>query len=493
MSKRKEIEIKNLEITDAGAEGNCIGRHEGAVVFVPYVVPGDVVDVIAKKKHSYYEGRVTHIVSFSPDRVEALCQHSGICGGCKWQQMKYEKQLYYKQKQVFDHFTRIGKFPFPEIRPIIASTNIFNYRNKIEYTFSDRKWLSKADLEKVKSGENADGTADVENKTAMDNIAEARNTESIETRGLGFHLPSMFDKILDIEYCHLHSEKGNHIRNAIRDYAIQQNLTFWHARKQEGLLRNLILRRATTGDYMLIMVFSEWNAQSQGLMEFIQTRFPAITSLLYVINNKQNDSISDLEVHLFGGKDHIMEQMRDLQFKVSPLAFYQTNAAQALALYSHAAELANIQPHEAVYDLYTGTGTIALFVARNARKVTGIEYVPSAVEDAKVNARLNNIDNVEFVAGDMAKIFTDNFITSHGKPDVIITDPPRAGMHQQVVNQILKIEPKRIVYVSCNSATQARDIALLTEKYEVSAVQPVDMFPHTQHVENIALLIKRTH
>ena len=310
----------------------------------------------------------------------------------------------------------------------------------------------------------------------------------METRGLGFHLPSLFDKILDINYCHLHSEQGNRIRNAVRDYAIAQNLSFWHARKHEGLLRNLILRRSTTEDYMLIMVFSDWNAQSKELMEFIRNNFPEITALLYVINSKMNDSISDLKVNLFAGKDHMMEQMRDLQFKVSPLAFYQTNAAQALQLYSHAADLAAIRPHESVYDLYTGTGTIALFVARNAKKVTGIEYVESAVEDAKVNAQINHINNVEFVAGDMAKIFTDSFIESHGKPDVIITDPPRAGMHPQVVAQILKIKPERIVYVSCNSATQARDIALLSEKYAVKAIQPVDMFPHTQHVENIALL-----
>ena len=464
MGKKKEILIENLEITDAGAEGNCIGRHDGAVVFVPFVVPGDVVDVLAKKKHSYYEGKVTRMVSCSADRVEPRCSHFGICGGCKWQQMAYERQLFYKQKQVFDHFTRIGKFPFPEISPIIASAEIFRYRNKIEYTFSDRKWLSKADLEKA---------------------------DELETRGLGFHLPSLFDKILNIDHCHLHSEKGNLIRNAIRDYAIGQNLTFWHARKQEGLLRNLILRRSTTGDYMLIMVFSEWNKQSEGVMSFIRDTFPEITSLMYVINQKPNDSISDLETFTYAGKDHMMEQMRDLRFKVSPLAFYQTNAAQALQLYSHAANLAAIQPHECVYDLYTGTGTIALFVARNAKKVIGIEYVLSAVEDAKVNAQINNIDNVEFVAGDMAKIFTDSFIGLHGKPDVIITDPPRAGMHPQVIAQILNIAPHRIVYVSCNSATQARDISLLSESYVVTAVQPVDMFPHTQHVENISLLQRK--
>ena len=461
MSKRKEITIENLEITDAGAEGVCIGRHEGAVVFVPYVVPGDVVDVTARKKHSYYEARVTRFVSLSQKRAEPRCAHFGTCGGCKWQQMDYQSQLYYKQKQVFDHFTRIGKFPFPEISPILASDNIFGYRDKIEYTFSDRKWLSKEDLEKV---------------------------ETLETRGLGFHLNGMFDKVLDINYCHLHSETGNRIRNRVREFGIQNNYAFWNARRQEGLLRNMILRRSTTGDYMAIMVFSEWNSQSRAMMEMLQKEFPEITSLMYVVNSKMNDSISDLEVRLFAGNGHMTEQMRDLQFKVSPLAFYQTNPEQALKLYSNAAEFAAIRPDDIVYDLYTGTGTIALFVARNAKKVVGIEYVESAVEDARANAQLNGIGNTEFVAGDMAKILTDDFIASHGRPNVILTDPPRAGMHPKVVEQLLKVAPERIVYVSCNSATQARDIALLAEKYDVAAVQPVDMFPHTHHVENIALL-----
>lgn len=464
MGKRKEITIENLEITDAGAEGNCIGHYEGAVVFVPFVVPGDTVDVIAKKKHSYYEARVIRTNSYSTDRVEPDCKHFGLCGGCKWQQMKYEKQLYYKQKQVSDHFSRIGKFPFPPLQPIIGSEKTFGYRNKIEYTFTDRKWLTSDELNRV---------------------------DELETKGLGFHLPSMFDKILDIDNCCLHSETGNRIRNSVKNYAIAHNLSFWHARKQEGLLRNLILRRSTTGDYMLIMVFSDWNEQSREMMEYIHQNFPEITALMYVINKKMNDSISDLEVVSYAGKDHMMEKMENLQFKVSPLAFYQTNAAQALQLYKQVRLMANIRQDESVYDLYTGTGTIALFVAKNALKVTGIEYVESAVEDAKVNAKLNNIDNVEFYAGDMAKILTNDFIEKHGKPDVIITDPPRTGMHPQVVSQILEIAPQRIVYVSCNSATQARDIALLSEKYEVGIVQPVDMFPHTQHVENVALLIRK--
>ena len=464
MSKRKEITIENLEITDAASEGLGVGRHEGAVVFVPFVVPGDVVDVYAKKKHSFYQAKVTRFVSRSSDRVEPRCAHFGTCGGCKWQMMAYEKQLYYKQKQVYDHFSRIGKFPFPEIRPILASDRIFGYRDKIEYTFSDRKWLSKEDLEKA---------------------------DSLETRGLGFHLQGMFDKILDIDYCHLHSGLGNRIRNKIKAFAISHDYIFWNARTQEGLLRNLILRRSTTGDVMAIVVFKAWTEQSRELMAFVQNEFPEITALMYVINDKMNDSISDLEVHSFAGKNFLMEQMRDLQFKVSPLAFYQTNPEQAFKLYSQVESLAGIQPDETVYDLYTGTGTIALFVARHAKKVVGIEYVESAVEDARINAQLNGISNVEFVAGDMAKIFTDDFIAIHDTPDVILTDPPRAGMHPQVVEQLLKIAPQRIVYVSCNSATQARDIALLSGTYEVAAVQPVDMFPHTHHVENIALLVRK--
>lgn len=464
MSKRKEITIENLEIIDAASEGLGVGRHEGAVVFVPFVVPGDVVDVWAKKKHSFYQAKVTRFVSYSADRVDPRCAHFVTCGGCKWQMMAYEKQLIYKQKQVFDHFSRIGKFPFPEIRPILASDHIFEYRDKIEYTFSDRKWLAREDLEKA---------------------------DCMETRGLGFHLQGMFDKILDIEHCHLHSELGNRIRNSVKAYAIANGFAFWNPRKQEGLLRNLIMRRSTTGDIMAIMVFTAWTEESQNMMEFIQKEFPEITALMYVINNKMNDSISDLEVRPFAGKNFLMEQMRELLFKVSPLAFYQTNPEQAFKLYSQVENLADIQAGETVYDLYTGTGTIALFVARHAKKVVGIEYVESAVEDARANARLNGIENVEFVAGDMAKIFTDEFIAAHGTPDVILTDPPRAGMHPQVVEQLLKIKPKRIVYVSCNSATQARDIALLSDTYEVIAVQPVDMFPHTHHVENIALLVLR--
>ena len=464
MQKNKEINIENLEITDAGAEGVCIGRHEGAVVFVPYAVPGDVVDVTAKKKHAYYQARITRFVKLSPHRVEPRCAHFGTCGGCKWQQMEYAMQLHYKQKQVFDHFTRIGKFPFPEIRPIIAANEIFDYRDKIEYTFSDRKWLSKEDLEKA---------------------------DTLETRGLGFHLPGMFDKILDISHCHLHSDTGNRIRNSLKEFGIKNDYTFWNARRQEGLLRNLILRRSTTGERMAILVFSEWNGQSRKMMEFVRETFPEITSLMYVVNNKANDSITDLEVMPYAGKDHLTERMRNLQFKVSPLAFYQTNPEQAFKLYSQVEALAGIEPDELVYDLYTGTGTIALFVAGNAKKVVGIEYVEPAVADARVNAELNSIGNVEFVAGDMAKILTDDFVARHGHPDVILTDPPRAGMHPKVVDQLLKIAPERIVYVSCNSATQARDIALLAGNYEVTAVQPVDMFPHTHHVENIALLTRR--
>lgn len=464
MSNKKEIIIKKLEITDAGAEGICIGRYDNTVVFVPYVVPGDVVDVIARKHHSFYRANVERFLSYSKDRIKPKCPHFGECGGCYWQNMIYEKQLYYKQKQVFDHFNRIGKFPFPEISPILASDNIFDYRNKVEYTFSDRKWLKKEELD---------------------------NVDNLELKGCGFHLPGMFDKVLDIDYCYLHSELGNRIRNTVRKFGIEHNYSFRNARKQEGLLRNMILRRSTQGDYMLIMVFAEWNDKSENMMKFIKDSFPDISSLMYVINDKVNDSISDLKVQLYAGRDYMMEKMRNLQFKVSPLAFYQTNAAQALKLYTKVEELSDIKKDEIIYDLYTGTGTIAMFVSHHAKKTVGIEYIESAVENARENAKINKIDNVEFVAGDISKIFTDDFILKHGSPNVIITDPPRAGMHPGVVAQILKIKAEKIVYVSCNSATQARDISLLSQDYDVKAVQPVDMFPHTQHVENIALLLRK--
>ena len=463
--KKKEIIIENLEIIDAGAEGVSIGRYENAVVFVPYAVPGDVVDVKAIKKRSYYHSKILNIKISSPQRVKPECQHFGECGGCKWQQMDYTMQLHYKQKQVVDNFIRIGKFPFPKVLPILASDYIFEYRNKIEYTFSSRRWLTDEEI----------SCSDV-----------------FDTRGLGFHIQGMFDRVLDVKKCHLHLEIGNKIRNSIKAYAIENNLLFWDAREKEGFLRNMIIRFSSCGDLMLIMVFRTYNEAAEKLMHSIDSHFPEITSLLYVINEKQNDVVTDLPVQLFTGKDFMIEKMNDLEFKIHPHAFYQTNSHQALKLYTVVKEFAQIEADDLVYDLYTGTGTIALFVAREAKKVVGIEYIEAAVENAKENAEINHISNTEFLAGDMAKIFTQEFVNEHGKPNIIITDPPRAGMHPDVIEQIMNIEPEKIVYVSCNPASQARDIALMIDKYTVSNVQPVDMFPHTHHVENVVLLLKRS-
>jgi 23S rRNA (uracil1939-C5)-methyltransferase len=458
--------IENLYITEAGSEGVCIGKYEDKVVFVPYVVPGDIIDAqVMKKKKSYYQAKAMVVHSYSPDRVTPRCEHFGLCGGCKWQNMNYDLQLHYKRKQVIDNFQRIGKFNFPEVNPIMPSDLIFAYRNKVEYTFSNRRWLSKEEMSNI-------------------------DTELIDTNGLGFHLPGMFDKILDIHHCDLHNELGNDIRNAIKDYSIEHKLSFWNARSQTGLLRNVIIRTSTNGDTMLILVLTAFEAEAEALLSFLGKQFPQITSILYVENTKMNDAITDLSAKVYYGNDFLMEQMGNLKFKVAPLAFYQTNAGQASKLYEATIRLADMDGTQTVYDLYTGTGTIALFAAKHAKKVTGIEYVASAIDAAVENAKLNHIENVSFFAGDMAKILTDEFIASNGIPDVVITDPPRAGMHPKVVDQLLKINPQRIVYVSCNPATQARDIALLAHKYTVKEVQPIDMFPHTHHVENIALLIK---
>lgn len=461
--KKKEIFIENLEIIDAGAEGVSIGRYEETVVFVPYGVPGDIVDVKAIKKRSYYHSKIISIKSPSPDRVTPVCQHFGECGGCKWQHMDYAMQLHYKQKQVVDNFTRIGKFPFPTALPIIASDNIYEYRNKIEYTFSSRRWLTDKEI----SG-----------------------TDVFDSRGLGFHMQGMFDRVLDIEKCRLHFDIGNNIRNTIKAYAFENNLPFWDAREKEGFLRNMVIRFSSCGDLMLIMVFHHYDEASEKLLHYIHTHFPEITSLMYVINDKQNDIITDLPVKLFTGKDFMIERMNDLEFKIHPHAFYQTNSKQALKLYTIIKDFAQIKQEDLVYDLYTGTGTIALFIAREAKKVVGIEYIEAAVENAKENACINHIDNVDFVAGDMAKILTAELVKKYGTPNVIITDPPRAGMHPNVIEEIINIAPEKIIYVSCNPGTQARDIALLTDNYCVAKVQPVDMFPHTQHVENVVLLQK---
>ncbi|MBP7102495.1 MAG: 23S rRNA (uracil(1939)-C(5))-methyltransferase RlmD [Bacteroidales bacterium] len=459
--KKKEIIIEDLEIIDAGAEGVSIGRHDNAVVFVPYAVPGDIVDVKAIKKRSYYHSKIIRIKKSSPQRVVPLCRHFGECGGCSWQQMEYAMQLYYKQKQVVDNFIRIGKFSFPKLQTILPSENIYEYRNKIEYTFSTRRWLTDEEI---------------------------TTPGMFDHRSLGFHMQGMFDRVLDIEKCHLHPDIGNQIRNTIRTYAIENNLDFWDAREVKGFLRNMVIRFSSKGDLMLIMVFSSYNQEAEKLMYMIHEHFPEITSLFYVVNDKQNDVITDLPIQLFAGKDFMIENMDNLAFKIHPHAFYQTNSRQALNLYGIVKEFADIKHEDIVYDLYTGTGTIALFVAQQAKKIVGIEYVVAAVENAKENALINNIHNVEFIAGDMAKILTDEFVEQYGRPNIIITDPPRAGMQPQVIEEIMKILPEKIVYVSCNPATQARDIAMMIEKYTVSKVQAVDMFPHTQHVENVVLL-----
>lgn len=464
--KKKNLPLyENVEITGIAAEGKALTRINDMVVFVPYCVPGDVVDLqVTKKKHSFMEARVERLVKPSEHRCEPVCKHYGECGGCKWQILPYEDQLRYKQQQIVDNLTRIGKVELPEISPILGSRHIYEYRNKLEFTFSDRKWLS------------------------WDVIRTAGGLEHVDTAyGVGFHIPNCFDKVLDITECHLMPDINNRIRNSIRDFAREHGISFYNEHAHEGQLRTLIIRTNHKGEVMLIVVWGE--APDMRLMEYLQQTFPKIVSLLYVVNQKLNDTISDQEVHVFAGQDHIMEQMEDLQFKVGPKSFYQTNTEQAYELYKVAREFAELTGNELVFDLYTGTGTIANFVAHQAKQVIGIEYVPEAIEDAKVNARLNHLDNTLFFAGDMKDILNADFIAHYGRPDVIITDPPRAGMHEDVVKTILAAEPKRIVYVSCNPATQARDLNLLDAKYKVTRVQPVDMFPHTQHVENVVQLV----
>jgi len=464
--KKKNLPLyENVEITGIAAEGKALTRINDMVVFVPYCVPGDIVDLqVTKKKHSFMEARVERLVKPSEHRCEPVCKHYGECGGCKWQILPYEDQLRYKQQQIIDNLTRIGKVELPAISPILGSKHIYEYRNKLEFTFSDRKWLS------------------------WDVIRAAGGLEHVDTAyGVGFHIPNCFDKVLDITECHLMPDINNRIRNAIRDFAREHGISFYNEHAHEGQLRTLIIRTNHRGEVMLIVVWGE--APDMRLMEYLQQTFPEIVSLLYVVNQKLNDTISDQEVHVFAGQDHIMEQMEDLQFKVGPKSFYQTNTEQAYELYKVAREFAELTGNELVFDLYTGTGTIANFVAHQAKQVIGIEYVPEAIEDAKVNARLNRLDNTLFFAGDMKDILNGDFIARYGRPDVIITDPPRAGMHEDVVKTILAAKPKRIVYVSCNPATQARDLNLLDEKYRVTRVQPVDMFPHTQHVENVVQLV----
>ena len=474
MSKKKNLPVfENIEITGVAAEGKALVRINDIVTFVPNCVPGDIVDLqITKKKHSFMEAKVLRLVQPSPVRCEAKCKHFGVCGGCKWQILPYAEQLKYKQQQIVDNLTRIGKIELPEISPILGSKHIYEYRNKLEFTCADRKWFPWEVIEAAGGLDKVDSTY-----------------------GLGFHIPNCFDKVLDIETCHLMPDINNRIRNEVRSYAREHGLTFYNEHTHEGLLRTLILRNNHKGELMLIVVFGEeiknQKSNIKHLLENLHVKFPEIIALLYVENLKFNDTIGDQDVKVFFGQDHIMEQMEDLQFKVGPKSFYQTNTEQAYELYKVAREFAELTGDELVYDLYTGTGTIANFVAKQARQVIGIEYVPEAIEDAKVNSKINHIENTLFFAGDMKDILNDDFVAKYGRPDVIITDPPRAGMHEDVVNVILNAAPKRIVYVSCNPATQARDLALLDAKYKVTKVQPVDMFPHTQHVENVVQLCLR--
>ena len=469
--KKKELPLlEKITITDVAAEGKALAKVNDLVVFVPYVVPGDVVDLqVKRKKNHYAEAVAVKFHEWSPMRAQPFCQHFGVCGGCKWQCLAYDDQLRYKQKQVFDNLTRIGKVELPEFRPIMGSEKTRFYRNKLEYTFSNKRWLTE---EEVKQEVTYD-----------------------QMNAVGFHIPGAFDKVLAIEKCWLQDDVSNRIRNAIRDYAYEHGYAFFNLRTQEGLLRNMMVRTSSTGELMVLLqckvTDEEDRAKMKRLLQYVGDTFPEITSLLYVENDKCNDTIGDLPVEVFKGNDHIFEEMEGLRFKVGPISFYQTNSEQAYNLYKVAREFAGLSGSELVYDLYTGTGTIANFVSRQARQVIGIEYVPEAIEDAKVNSALNGIGNTLFYAGDMKDILTQEFINEHGRPDVIITDPPRAGMHTDVINVLLFAEPKRIVYVSCNPATQARDLQLLDGKYRVTAVQPVDMFPHTHHVENVVLLERR--
>ena len=466
--KRKNLPVvPELEITGIAAEGNAIARWGELVVFVPYGAPGDIADIkIEKKRSSYANGRIERLVRPSAQRCEPKCAHFGTCGGCRWQHLPYELQLSAKQQQVEDALRRIAKVELPEITPILGSEKQWEYRNKMEYTFSNRRWLT---WEQVNAGE----------------VPENRC-------GAGFHITGAFDKVLDIDRCWLQDDLGNRIRNSVKEYALEKGYTFFDLKAQTGLLRTMMIRIATTGQVMVLMAFGEDNPeQITDVLEFIRNRFPEVTSLMYAINTKANDSMDGVEVSLFAGKPFIEEKMEDLVFRVGPKSFYQTNSAQALNLYRTARDFAGLSGNELVYDLYTGTGTIANFVARNARKVIGIEYVPEAIEDAKVNSAVNGIDNTEFFAGDMKDVLNDDFIAEHGAPDVMIVDPPRAGMHQDVVDTILRARPAKIVYVSCNPSTQARDIALLDSQYKVERVRPVDMFPHTHHVENVVLLVRR--
>ena len=464
---RKQI-FENVEVIDTGAKGKTIAKApDGKVIFLLNAVPGDVVDVQTfKKRKAYYEGKATTFHKLSDKRTKPACEHFGICGGCKWQDMAYQHQLFYKQKEVTNNLMRIGHIELPKVTPILSSANEYLYRNKMEFSFSNNRWLTTTEIQS--------------------------NKDLGDRNALGFHIPGMWDKILDIKKCHLQADPSNAIRNAVKQFAIDNNLEFFNIRKQTGLLRTMMIRTSSTGNIMVIIqFFKEDKANRKLLLDFLGKTFPQITSLQYVINQKANDTIYNQEVICYKGEDHIFEEMEGLRFKINAKSFYQTNSNQAFKLYKIARNFAGLRGNELVYDLYTGTGTIAQFVAKQARKVVGIETVPDAIAAAKENAQLNNINNVEFFVGDMKHVFNTKFIAAHGQPDIVITDPPREGMHKNVVDQILNIAPKKVVYVSCNSATQARDLALMNSIYKVTKTQAVDMFPQTFHVENVVLLDKR--
>ena len=459
--------IEGLEITTLAAEGKAMGKVDNQVVFVPMTVPGDVVDVQIRKHHRrFMEGVVVRYVKKSPLRVDHFCEHFGICGGCKWQNLPYEEQLKQKTKQVEDQLVRIGHLDIPEVRPCLGSERTREYRNKLEFTFADKRWLT------------------------YEEIATAGDIES--TPAVGFHIPGCFDKVLDINKCHLQIDLSNRIRLATKAFCIENGYSFHNARAHEGLMRTMVIRTASTGEVMVIVVFNENDKERiDALMSHLKEQFPEITSLIYMINDKWNDSLGDREPICFAGKDHIIEEMEGLKFKVGPKSFYQTNSEQAYELYKVTREFAELKAEDTLYDLYTGTGTIANFCARHAKKVVGVEYVPEAIEDAKINSQINGIENTTFYAGDMKDVLSDEFVTRNGRPDVIILDPPRAGVDERVLEVIKRAAPERMVYVSCNPSTQARDLALLNDMYEILAVQPVDMFPHTHHVENVVKLRRR--
>ncbi len=514
MGKRDREILKNVLIETVAAEGNALARINGKALFVPLAVPGDIVNVqVTHKKKNYMEGYIMELVTPSPMRLAPFCSHFGDCGGCRWQPIPYNKQLEFKQQQVVDQLTRIGKLDLPEIAPIMASENTVRYRNKLEFTFSNSRWVTFEELRREEGTPlPVSGSAQAEVPGAasgVDSYPEreaARGTSTLppsplapaqQLPALGFHVRGRFDKVLDVETCHLQEEPSNAIRLAVRDYAIDKGLSFFDLRQQTGFLRTLMIRITLTGEVMVVVVFAHDNPEAgeddaarKALLDYLQQTFPQITSLHYIINTKRNDSLGDQETIHYRGKPYIVETMEDLEFRIGPKSFYQTNSRQAFRMYQKIREYADLQGDETVYDLYTGTGTIALFLAHHCHRVTGVEYVPEAIEDARENASVNDIKNVRFFAGDMKDVLTADFIAAQGHPEVVVLDPPRAGVHENVLKVLLETAPEKIIYVSCNPATQARDLALLQPAYRITYVQPIDMFPHTHHVENIVVAEK---